>query len=73
MFVTASLPGPPHAVPAATHFECQLMVLDLLDHKSIFTAGYKCVLHIHTGDNRGHQAPGYQGCAGQWPPWVMML
>jgi len=44
-FVVCSKANP---VPAATHFECQLMVLDLLDHKSIFTAGYKCVLHIHT-------------------------
>eukprot|EP00891_Asterochloris_glomerata_P001970 jgi/Astpho2/1970/Aster-00479 len=34
-------------VPAVTHFEAQLQLLDLLEHKSIFTAGYKAVLHIH--------------------------
>mmetsp|Transcript_27221 Transcript_27221/g.37545 ORF Transcript_27221/g.37545 Transcript_27221/m.37545 type:complete len:608 (+) Transcript_27221:149-1972(+) len=29
-------------------FEAQLVVLDLLEHKSIFTAGYKAVMHCHT-------------------------
>ena len=25
-----------------------LQILDLLDHKAIFTAGYKAILHIHS-------------------------
>ena len=25
----------------------QAMVLDLLEHKSVFSPGYKCVLHLH--------------------------
>jgi peptide chain release factor subunit 3 len=29
-------------------FKCQLQLLELLDHKSIFTAGYKSMLHIHS-------------------------
>lgn len=35
-------------VPVVRQFEAQLMVLDLLEHKAIFTAGYKAVLHIHS-------------------------
>ena len=27
--------------------ECQLAILELLEHKTIFTAGYKAVIHIH--------------------------
>lgn len=30
-----------------TKFECILSLLDLLDHKSIFSAGYKSILHLH--------------------------
>jgi peptide chain release factor subunit 3 len=37
-----------HPVPVVTEFDALLSVLELLEHKSIFTAGYKCVLHIHT-------------------------
>lgn len=29
-------------------FEGQIVVLDLLEHKPIMTAGYECVLHVHT-------------------------
>lgn len=29
-------------------FEAQLAILELLPHKSIFSAGYNAVLHIHT-------------------------
>ncbi len=40
---------PPAApVPVVTEFDATLSVLELLEHKSIFTAGYKAVLHIHT-------------------------
>jgi peptide chain release factor subunit 3 len=35
-------------IPAVVEFEAQLQILELLDHKSIFTAGYKAVLHIHS-------------------------
>lgn len=37
-----------HPIPVVRQFETQLMVLDLLEHKAIFTAGYKAVLHIHS-------------------------
>ncbi|KAK9844180.1 hypothetical protein WJX81_007181 [Elliptochloris bilobata] len=35
-------------VPCVTYFDTQLQILDLLEHKAIFTAGYKAVLHIHS-------------------------
>ena len=28
--------------------ECQLALLELLEHNSVFTKGYKAVIHIHT-------------------------
>ena len=34
-------------VPAVTYFDAQLHLLDLLEHKSLFSAGYKAILHIH--------------------------
>lgn len=34
-------------VPVVSYFEAQLQILELLEHKSIFTPGYKCILHIH--------------------------
>lgn len=37
-----------HPVPVVVEFDALLSVLELLEHKSIFTAGYKAVLHIHT-------------------------
>jgi peptide chain release factor subunit 3 len=40
--------GPKKPIPAVVEFEAQLQILELLDHKSIFTAGYKAVLHIHS-------------------------
>ncbi|KAA0148080.1 hypothetical protein FNF29_06875 [Cafeteria roenbergensis] len=40
----------PHApVHAVTKFQAQLM-LSNLDHKGIFTAGYKAIMHVHTAD-----------------------
>ena len=36
-----------HPVPVVLEFDALLSVLELLEHKSIFTAGYKAVLHIH--------------------------
>jgi peptide chain release factor subunit 3 len=35
-------------IPAVLEFDAQLQILELLDHKAIFTAGYKAVLHIHS-------------------------
>jgi len=35
-------------IPCVTSFEAQLAIIDLLPHKSIFTAGYSAMMHIHT-------------------------
>lgn len=35
------------ACPAMRRFEAQLAIVELLEHKSIFTAGYTAVLHVH--------------------------
>ncbi|CAK9206316.1 unnamed protein product [Sphagnum troendelagicum] len=43
-FVISSVRSP---IPAVLEFDAQLQILELLDHKAIFTAGYKAVLHIH--------------------------
>ena len=37
-FVLCSRRAP---VPCVTYFDAQLQILDLLEHKAIFTAGYK--------------------------------
>lgn len=42
------LSGPSNRCPVVSKFACQLKLLELLDHKSIFTAGYKAILHIHS-------------------------
>lgn len=44
-FVLCSVQNP---IPVVTEFDALLSILELLEHKSIFTAGYKCVLHIHS-------------------------
>eukprot|EP00899_Mesostigma_viride_P021619 jgi/Mesvir1/29459/Mv23034-RA.1 len=44
-FVLSSLERP---CPAVTVIEAQLAILELLEHKAIFTAGYTAVLHIHS-------------------------
>jgi peptide chain release factor subunit 3 len=31
-----------------TYFDAQLQILDLLEHKAVFTAGYKAILHLHS-------------------------
>jgi len=33
--------------PAVRRFEAQLIIVELLEHKSIFSAGYTAVLHVH--------------------------
>jgi len=35
-------------IPCQTTFVCQLSILELLPHKSVFSAGYNAVIHIHT-------------------------
>lgn len=44
-FVLSSISNP---IQAVLEFEAQLQILELLEHKAIFTAGYKAVLHIHS-------------------------
>uniref|UniRef100_A0A0D6QWT2 Tr-type G domain-containing protein n=2 Tax=Araucaria cunninghamii TaxID=56994 RepID=A0A0D6QWT2_ARACU len=44
-FVLSSVSRP---IPCVLEFDAQLQILELLDHKAIFTAGYKAVLHIHS-------------------------
>jgi len=40
----------PHApVHGVTKFQAQLMISNL-DHKGIFTAGYRAIMHVHTAD-----------------------
>ncbi len=34
--------------PEADQSHTTLQILELLEHKAIFTAGYKCVLHVHS-------------------------
>ena len=34
--------------PATRQFRARLRLFDLLEHKPLITAGYQCVLHIHT-------------------------
>ena len=38
---------PSAPVHVTQEIECQLAILELLEHKSLFTAGYKAVIHIH--------------------------
>ena len=44
-FVLSSIKNP---VPIVTQFECQLMIIELLEHNPVFTVGYKAMVHIHT-------------------------
>jgi len=39
-------PDKPPAITA--DFVAQIQILELLEHKSLFSAGYECVVHIHT-------------------------
>ena len=41
------LSGAPH-VPVVGEFQVQMLVVDLLEHRPILTAGYSCVFHCHT-------------------------
>jgi len=33
---------------STTDFVGQIQILELLEHKSLFSAGYECILHVHT-------------------------
>ena len=44
-FVLCSVKEPIHI---CEEIECQLALLELLEHNSVFTKGYKAVIHIHT-------------------------
>ena len=44
-FVLCSVASP---IPVVTKFEAQIATLELLEHKAIFTAGYKAVVHLHS-------------------------
>ena len=44
-FVLCSMVSP---IPVVTKFEAQIATLELLEHKAIFTAGYKAVVHLHS-------------------------
>ena len=43
-FVLCSARAP---APVVSYFDAQLQILDLLEHKAVFSAGYKAVLHVH--------------------------
>lgn len=42
------LTDPGRSYPAVKQFKARLRVLELLEHKPLLTAGYQCVLHVHT-------------------------
>ena len=44
-YVVCSISEP---IASVTEIDAQVAVLELLEHKAIFTAGYKAVFHIHT-------------------------
>ncbi|GAB5033106.1 elongation factor tu [Nannochloropsis oceanica] len=46
-YVLCSVGEPCHA---ATRFDCQLALVDLLEHRPIFSPGYTCVAHLHTAE-----------------------
>lgn len=46
-FVLCSPLAPCHAV---TSFTAQIALVELLEHRPVFTAGYNCMLHAHTLD-----------------------
>ena len=36
---------------AVTSFVCQLALVELLEHRPIFSSGYSCMMHAHTVDS----------------------
>lgn len=43
--------SPVKPCPAVTCFTAQIALVELLEHRPIFTAGYACMLHAHTCDS----------------------
>lgn len=35
-------------MPITKHFEADIKLFELLDHKKVFTRGYTCMIHCHT-------------------------
>jgi peptide chain release factor subunit 3 len=48
-FVLCSIKDP---TPMVSTFECQLVILELLEHNPIFTVGYRCVCVCGGGGGR---------------------
>mmetsp|Transcript_21106 Transcript_21106/g.66350 ORF Transcript_21106/g.66350 Transcript_21106/m.66350 type:complete len:567 (+) Transcript_21106:55-1755(+) len=42
--------NPAAPCPAVTSFTAQIALVELLDHRPVFTAGYDCMFHAHTLD-----------------------
>lgn len=38
------------ACPAVREFVVQLALVDMVDHRPVFTSGYDCVMHLHTAE-----------------------
>jgi peptide chain release factor subunit 3 len=34
--------------PVVQRFECSMVIMDLLEHRPLLTAGYNAILHVHT-------------------------
>jgi peptide chain release factor subunit 3 len=56
-FVLCSISNP---VPMVSTFECQLVILELLEHNPIFTVGYRCEV------DRGFDLELSLGCEVGW-------
>lgn len=44
------LSAPTNLCPAVTEFKVQLLLVDVVEHRPIFSPGYDCVMHIHTSE-----------------------
>mmetsp|Transcript_8798 Transcript_8798/g.12250 ORF Transcript_8798/g.12250 Transcript_8798/m.12250 type:complete len:600 (+) Transcript_8798:53-1852(+) len=49
-FVLCAAP-PSRPCPAVTRFTAQIALVELLEHRPVFSAGYDCMLHAHTCDS----------------------
>ena len=39
---------PDHPCRSAVAFDCQVQIMELLEHKPVLAAGYQCILHVHS-------------------------
>lgn len=62
------LPADATPLPRPPNPSCQLVILELLDHKPLLTGGYKAVLHIHSGEWGLGGRVGAKGSLGGRPP-----